>query len=86
MRRAPIASLTAAAALAPASNVSHPSTVKNLTGVICLSDFNILSDEGFPKFSAGKQQGSQLVRLYPSRYGVSPEWIQRTGEAHGAPT
>src|SRR6516225_7866831 len=72
MRRAPIASPTAAAALAPASSVSHPSTVKFSTSVICLSYFNILSDECFQNFVPGSNREADWVCVYPPRYCGKP--------------
>jgi hypothetical protein len=70
MRRAPIASLTAAAALAPASSASHPSTVKFSTSVICLSYFNTLSDECFQNFVPGSNREADLILATPTN---SPE-------------
>src|SRR5215468_5450070 len=72
MRRAPIASLTAAAALAPASSASHPATVKFSTSVICLSYFNILSDECFQNFVPGSNREADWVCVYPPRYSGKP--------------
>src|SRR5262249_23286776 len=75
---------TAAAAPAPANSASHPSTVKNLTSVICLSDFNILSDECFQNLVPGSGREANWCAFILPAIGVSPEWIPRTGEAHGA--
>src|SRR6516225_1206280 len=71
------ASATAGAAPAQASNASRPSTVKGFTSIICLSDFNTLSDKCFPHFVPGS--GREAFN-----WGVSPEPIKHTGEAHGS--